>query len=365
MVNNLDVGFYKGKLGGELLMHNQAFNKILGVDPSKSFVGITSSQFFANPGKQEQYYNELQERGFVRNFIAQVKKSDGSMATVDLNAHLIDKPEGELKEVEGTFSDITEKFKLEQELKESEKKLRLQNIELKKLDKVKNDFITMAAHELKTPLISISGYTDYILMKYRSQLSSEITDDLSTVQRNVNRLEILMDQLLDVLKIDENELKLHKEILNISKIINNCLDELSYLINEKNLEIVLNIDHEITLHFDKPRIFTVFTNLISNAIKFTPDYGWIEIKAKKLEKEYLFEIKDNGIGLTSEEIKRLFKKFERIKPPLLSDNINIKDSGTGLGLYITRGIITAHGGEIQAHSDGENKGSTFSFTLPL
>jgi len=202
-------------------------------------------------------------------------------------------------------------------------------------------------------------------MKHRNQINPEITKDLLTVQRNVNRLEILMDQLLDVLKIDENELKLQKESVNVSKIINDCLDELSYLINEKNLEIILNIDHEIILNVDQTRIFSVFTNLLSNAIKFTPDYGWIKISSKKKENQYFFEIQDNGIGLAQDEIGRLFKKFERMKPPIINNHVNIKDSGTGLGLYITKGIIDAHGGKIWASSEGENKGSAFSFTIPI
>ena len=365
MVNNLDVGFYRGELKGKLKMHNQAFNRILGLGPNKSVVGVQSSRFFANEEIQEKYYKELEEKGFIRNFIAQVRKINGGMIIINVNAHLIYNSEGEIKEVEGTFTDITEKFKLEQELLESEKKLREQNIKLMKLDQVKNDFITMAAHELKTPLISISGYTDYILMKYRSLLNPVITRDLLTVRRNISRLEVLMDQLLEVLKIDENELKLQKELINVSKLINNCLDELSYLINEKNLEIILNIDHKIVLNVDSTRIFTIFTNLISNAIKFTHDFGWIEISAKREENNYLFEVKDNGIGLTKDEIDRLFKKFERIKQPFVSNNIIVKDSGTGLGLYITKGIINAHGGKIWANSEGENKGTTFSFTLPV
>ncbi|MFX1312479.1 MAG: PAS domain S-box protein [Promethearchaeota archaeon] len=273
--------------------------------------------------------------------------------------------EGKVEQVITIIRDITESFKLEQELRESERKLREQNIELKKMDKIKNDFITMAAHELKTPLISVSGYTDYILIKHKNNLNPEIAEDLRTVQRNVNRLEILMDQLLDVMKIDEDKLKLQAETTNIGKIINDCLNELSYLINEKSLEIILNIDHEMMLNVDPTRIMTVFTNLILNAIKFTPEYGWIEISTKKDENQYIFEIKDNGIGLTEDEIKRLFKKFERIKKPIIGKSTNIKDSGTGLGLYITKGIINAHDGEIWATSDGENKGSTFSFSLPL
>ncbi|MFW9895671.1 MAG: PAS domain S-box protein, partial [Candidatus Thorarchaeota archaeon] len=365
MVDNLDVGFYKGKYQGKLLMHNQALNRIIGLNPDDNIVGIESSKFFTNTKTQKKYYEKLEKNGYVRNFIAQIQKRDGEIITVDLNAHLLYNSEGLPTEVEGTVADITEKFKLQQELQESEKKLREQNIELMKLDEIKNDFITMAAHELKTPLISISGYTDYILMKHRSQLSPEITEDLKTVQRNVSRLEVLMDQLLDVMKIDENKLKLQKELVNVTKIINNCLDELSYLINDKNLEVLLNIDHEIILNVDPNRIFTVFTNLVSNAIKFTPDYGWIEISGKKFGDKYLFEVKDNGIGLAEDEISRLFMKFERIKQNNHSQNIAIQDSGTGLGLYITKGIVNAHNGEIQAKSDGLEKGATFSFTIPI
>ncbi len=365
MITNLDEGYYKVEWEGNLLYHNPAFCKMAGYSPSDNLIGKQAPFSWEKPEDQAKYREELLKKGFIRNYIVPVKKQDSEEIVVQVNAHLLRDENNNPIAIEGTFSDITEKFRLEQELLESEKKLRQQNIELKKLDKVKNDFITMAAHELKTPLISISGYTDYILMKHRNQLNPEITTDLLTVQRNVNRLEVLMDQLLDVLKIDENELKLQKKQINISKIINDCLDELSYLINEKNLEIILSIEHDIILVADPARIFTVFTNLISNAIKFTPDYRWIEINAKKEADQYIFEIKDNGIGLVGDEFERLFKKFERIKPPIINDHIKIKDSGTGLGLYITKGIITAHGGKIWASSEGENKGSTFSFTLPL
>ncbi|MFX1302041.1 MAG: PAS domain S-box protein [Promethearchaeota archaeon] len=365
MITNLDEGYYMAQWEGNLLYHNPAFCKIAGYDLRENLIGQPPPFSWQKPKDHEKYRRQLEKNGVIRNYIVPLKKKNGENIVVQVNAHLIRDDNNNPMVIEGTFSDITEKFRLEQELLESEKKLREQNIELKKLDKVKNDFITMAAHELKTPLISISGYTDYILMKYRNQLNLEVTQDLITIQRNIKRLEVLMDQLLDVLKIDEEELKLQKELINVTKIINDCLDELSYLINEKNLEIILNIEHEIMLNVDPTRIFAVFTNLISNAIKFSPDYRWIEISAKKEDNEYVFEIKDNGIGLAKDEIERLFKKFERIMPSNLNEDLNIKDAGTGLGLYITKGIVNAHGGKIWASSEGQNKGSTFTFTLPI
>ncbi len=365
MIMNLEVAYYKVKWKGNLLYHNPALNKIAGYDINEDLTEQPPPFFWENSVDREEYLKKLLKDGYIRNYILPLIRKDKEKIVVQVNAHLIKDESNNPIAIEGTFSNVTEKFRLEQELLESEKKLRQQNIELKKLDKVKNDFITMAAHELKTPLISISGYTDYILIKHREHLKTEVTRDLLIVQRNVKRLEMLMDQLLDVMKIDENVLELKKELVNVSKIISDCLDELSYLINEKNLEIILKMEHEILLNVDPMRISTAFTNLLSNAIKYTSDYGWIEISANKKDYEYIFKVKDNGVGLTQDEIGRLFKKFERIKPTLSNKNINIKDSGTGLGLYITKGIITTHGGSIWAESKGPNKGTSFIFSIPI
>ena len=250
------------------------------------------------------------------------------------------------------------------ELAASEEKLRQQNIELRKLDDIKNDFITMAAHELKTPLISISGYTDYILTKHKDDLNNlnpEINEDLIIVKRNINRLRNLMDQLLDVMKIESKKMEIHKKPTNVSNIINNCIDELSYLFKEKNLELKVNIDKEIILNVDSERFFEILSNLLSNAAKFTPKNGKIEILAgQKDENTYLFNIKDNGIGLKPEELRKIFKKFGMIRQ--LDDENYIR--GTGLGLYISKGFVEAHGGKIWASSLGYDKGTTFSFTIP-
>ncbi len=249
-----------------------------------------------------------------------------------------------------------------QELRESEKKLREQNIQLKKLDQIKNDFISLAAHELKTPLISISGYTDYILLKHDDNLKPEIKEDLLIIKRNINRLQGLMNKLLDVMKIDENNLELEKTSVKINDLIKNCIKELTYQINNKNHEIIINMDAEIRLNVDFTRIFHVFTNLLSNAIKFTPDKGRIEVSAMKEDHYFTFKIMDDGIGLTENEIGRLFKKFEMLNQ---SNDTKEKGTGTGLGLYISKGIVEAHGGKIWATSEGRDKGSSFFFTLPI
>ena len=267
--------------------------------------------------------------------------------------------EAKLKELNKNLENrILERTK---ELIESEGKLKNQNIKLRKIDQLKNDFISMAAHELKTPLISISGYTEYILLKYNDKLNPEIIEDMQVVQRNIDRLKLYMDQLLDVMKIDEDKLKLNKVMFNVASVIRNCIDELSYLIKEKSHRLLYENDGEILINADKEKIFQVISNLLSNAIKFTPINGTIEIKTTLSNKEFVFEIKDNGRGLNEEELLSIFNKFESFNNH--SDQYN-KTKGSGLGLYISKGFIEAHGGSIWVNSEGLSKGTSFNFSLP-
>ena len=260
------------------------------------------------------------------------------------------------------MEDINERKLAEEKLKESEKKLREQNIELKKLDELKNDFITIAAHELKTPLVSVGGYVDLILMR-EIGLNPEMKEDLERVLNNVKRLEDHVNKIMDVMKIDAKKILLNFKKENIYEIIQNCVSDLYFQIKEKNLKMNIDIDKDIHLSIDAFRLSQVFSNLLSNAVKFTYINGKIEISVKKKENHYLFEIKDDGRGLTLEEVNQLFEKFVTIGQD--PEQFSMFDKGSGLGLYISKGIIEAHGGKIWVESEGRNKGSTFYFTLPI
>ncbi len=363
MINNLDVGFYRGKIGGELLLHNSTFNKILGFDLKENFIGVRSDHFFIDPEERKRYYEELMEHGVIQNYVVKVKDKNGKTIILQVHSHLIRNEKGEPIEIEGTFIDITEKFELEQKLKESGRKLREQNIELQKLDQLKTNFLTMVSHELKTPLISIGGYTDLILTKYKN-LDPEIIDDLIRVQNNVERLGRYIEQLMDVLKIEAKKMEFNKEYTNIREIIQKCINELDFQINRKELKVEVFVDSNISLEVDSDRITQVFTNLLSNAIKFTARNGKIEVSAEKLEKDskYLFKVKDSGVGINKDEIGHLFEKFVMLeKSP---EGASTFESGSGLGLYITKGIIEGHNGEIWARSEGKGTGTEVFFTVP-
>jgi PAS domain S-box-containing protein len=286
-------------------------------------------------------------------------KKDGSECWVDSEISSIRLGDEILLQL--IIQDVTEKKKSEEMLKQSEQLLRTQYAELKELDRLKTDFISIAAHELKTPLISVGGYVDLILLREKD-LKKEIKDDLNRVLNNVHRLEEYINRLLDVLKIDARKMELVMKPVNISRVIENSLQELDFQIGQKDLEINVNVDKDIMINGDSFRIQQVFSNLISNAIKFTQKEGLIEISAVRNEDFYRFKIEDNGKGLTKEQMNQLFGKFVSLEKT--SENFSTLEKGSGLGLYIAKGIIEAHEGKIWVKSEGLNKGSKFFFTLP-
>jgi PAS domain S-box-containing protein len=373
---------------GKFVFCNETFKKILGYHPNE-LIGKTPLSLVHPDDKKgviSDFYKGL--AGDKTTSVARFKRKDSEYVWIESIGNVSYDEKGNPIKLFAVSRDITERKMMEKKLRKSEEELKIlnkqleqkvrertkelldsqeklkkQNIELKKLDHLKDEFITAAAHELKTPLISIAGYTDYILMKYQDLLNHEIKEDLLIVQRNIKRLQNLMNQLLDVLKIDSQKMVLNVESTKIKELIKNCVEELSYLIKEKHHDISINIDDCLEVKLDEERIFQVISNLLSNAIKFTPEGGKIEMAADLDDKgkKLIFKIKDSGIGLTADEIQRMFKKFEMIE----REEGKFYQKGTGLGLYISKGFIQAHGGEIWATSEGKNKGTTIQFTLPI
>jgi len=300
-------------------------------------------------------------KAIIKPQTIKIFKKDGSLAWIESEISILQLVSEPMIQI--IIQDITEKQLAQEKLKESERILREQNIELKELDKLKTDFISIAAHELKTPLISVGGYVDLILMREKDSLSPEIFDDLQHVLNNVHRLEDYINRLMDVMKIDANKMELIQIEEYIYEIIENCLSELEFQIRQKNLNIELSVDKNLKMKVDSFRISQVFSNILSNAVKFTLDDGLVQISAKREGDNYIFSIKDNGQGLTEGEIEQLFAKFVSLGRS--TENFSTFEKGSGLGLYIAKGIIEKHGGTIWVESEGKNKGAEFSFLLPI
>jgi signal transduction histidine kinase len=247
---------------------------------------------------------------------------------------------------------------LERKVEERTKELSLALEEIKRVSKRKTDFVSAVSHELRTPLTSIKGYASILLGERLGELPSEVKERLERMNRHCDELTNLVNDLLDLSRIETGRLKFEFTQHRLFEITKDILELLSVQIREKDIKIELNIPKEITVFVDKNQINRVFINLLGNALKFTPEKGKIQIEAKNLNGFIQVDISDTGIGIPEKDIPFIFDEFYRVDNP-----INQKIKGTGLGLSLVKSIIEAHRGNIWVESKlGE--GSKFSFTLP-
>jgi signal transduction histidine kinase len=242
------------------------------------------------------------------------------------------------------------------------KQLEAANEELKRKDQLKDEFINIAAHELRGPIQPILGLAEVLRYRKRDRDSSNRTvskqeDDklLDIIIRNAKRLLRLEQNILDIARIESQSLKLEKERFDlIQKILNVINDFGNELSNEKTQLVFTPSQKEpIFVNADKVRIFEVISNLLCNAVKFTKE-GRITINTEKKDTQVLVSIKDTGLGIHPELMPKLFSKYVTNSP-----------IGTGVGLFISKSIIEAHGGKIWAENNVDGKGATFTFSLPM
>lgn len=229
------------------------------------------------------------------------------------------------------------------------------------LNKIKNEFISRASHELKTPITSIYGGSQILMELYKDQTCSDAIEFIELINRGGKRLKLLVDNLLDASRIDSDKLRLNLQSENITQIIRDSTIEIRYLAYKRNIIIEQHLPETVNIVVDKIRIEQVITNLISNAIKNTPRKGIILLVLEDKPDSVLFKVKDSGIGLTEKEMDKLFRKFGKIER--IGPKMDIDIEGSGLGLYISKEIIDLHGGNIWVESEGRNKGATFYFKL--
>lgn len=230
----------------------------------------------------------------------------------------------------------------------------------REVERLKSEFVSLVTHEFRTPLTSIKGYTEMMLDGDTGRLSSEQRDFLETVLRNANHLSELVEELLDVSRIEAGAIKLNIQEIDIVPVIEDIVDRMRPQLEKKNQRLSIETPRDVPkVSADEMRTAQIILNLVSNAHKYTPSGGDIVISVEPEDEYLLVDVKDNGIGLSQEEQEKIFSKFFRAENPE-----TIKEGGTGLGLWITRSLVEMQGGEVSVDSNlGE--GSTFSFTIPM
>jgi len=249
------------------------------------------------------------------------------------------------------------RWKVQQDLKN-------QNKVLNKMNKIKNELITRTSHELKTPLISIKGFTKLLLEVHSQKMDSNMLSIVESIEDGAKRLERIINTFLKSLKLDhEGSIYLNKKRNDLTITIEQCVDELEGMANLRKQTIIMDLHEHLITKFDDEKIREVIGNILVNAIKYTPPNGTITINSEVQENKYIISIEDNGIGFTENEKERLFTQFGKIER--YGHGLDLDVKGIGLGLYISKQIIEFHEGRIWVESKGRNEGSTFSFSLPI
>ncbi len=255
-----------------------------------------------------------------------------------------------------TFRAAKERERLQKEIAAKNVELEVANRKLKELDRIKSDFVANVAHEFRTPLTIIKGNTDMVIKGRLGNLTSEQREMLDGAINIANRLARLVNDLLDISKIESGKMKLKKERLNINKIIEENLKIFDKIMKDKKQTLHKDLAKDMPdINADMDKATQVFVNLLSNAIKYSPEGGSIVVKSVNLEKEIMVEVSDAGEGIAPENTDKIFDKFTRVTAE--------KKEGTGLGLPIAKDIVVLHNGRMWVKSE-TGKGSNFYFTLP-
>ncbi len=292
--------------------------------------------------------------------------------------------------------DITKRIKLERQLKDNIDELNSANKKLTRMNKIKTNFIGMASHELRTPLTMIKGYSELLMLERKDKIDKVSYDMVESIYKSAENLNSIISDMLDVSRIDERKLRLQRTKRNISEVISLSLADLNHHATVRGHKISMQKPEgkeSREFYFDSNRLYQVLTNLIGNAIKYTPDGGVINVTSNLIKKAELenvvhqkatleklrewdtdwleIVVRDNGIGIDPSEQLPIFDRFYEIGN--LNEHTTSKSDfmggGAGLGLSICKGIVEAHGGALWVESEGydENarKGSEFHLLLPF
>jgi PAS domain S-box-containing protein len=311
-------------------------------------------------------------RGEVFDLKYRVRHADGSIRWVHDRGQGISGEDGRLLCLDGAILDITAQKESEEDrerLLRSERSARLeteaarlllagQNERLRELDGLKDEFVSLVSHELRTPLTSIRGYLELVLDGAAGSLTEEQDRFLRVVERNADRLLGLVGDLLFVAQVDAGRLPVEFDDLDLAVVAAECVDGVRPAAEAKSLELIVDAS-PLAAKGDRGRLDQLLGNLVSNAVKFTPEGGRVTVRVSAQDESALIEVSDNGIGVPEAELGELFTRFFRS-----STATENAIPGTGLGLVIAKAIAEAHGGQIAVESR-EGVGTTFKVTLPL
>jgi two-component system CheB/CheR fusion protein len=278
-----------------------------------------------------------------------------------LNARQIERGAGKERIILLAIEDITERRGIEKGLEKAHGELQELATELKRATRAKSEFLANMSHELRTPLNSINGFSEILYDETFGSLNEKQKKYVEYVLTSGKHLLLLINQILDMSKVEAGKMKLTLSSLPMKSLLNDISLLVADMVSKKKLQMLLEIAEDLpNIEGDELKIKEILYNLISNAVKFTLEGGKIGMRAKKLDSEIEIVVWDSGLGIASENMGKIFEGFFRVDTPY-----SRVTEGTGLGLPLSKKLVELHGGKLSVESEGLNKGMQVRFTLPI
>ncbi len=320
---------------------------------TENLLGMSREDLYLKPVKtlypEEQWQkmrsHNIRQKGMQHHMETQVLKKNGELIDVDISLSILKNPEGKVIGSIGVIRDIVERKKAERELKETME--------------IKSQFISTVSHELRTPLASMREAVAIVSDEMAGEINKEQKNFLDIAKRNADRLSRLIDEFLDFQRLSANKMRFHMQDNDIKEVVKDAYNTMAPYAKKKGVHLSTELDGNMPkIKFDNDRMIQVLINLISNAIKFTPENGQVSVRAQRQGEDLAIRISDTGMGMPKEDLPKIFEQFYRVNHP----NRHVK--GTGLGLTIVKKIVEVHRGRIEVDSEVD-KGTTFTVFLPL
>jgi PAS domain S-box-containing protein len=343
------AGFYRTSLDGRILECNAALARILGYDSREDLLRHTAWDFYFSREEREQALIEVLEQRAVNEAESRMRRKDGRAVWVQENWRVREGEDGQ-EEIEGTAIDITGRRRAEEEAR--------------RLADMKTDFMIVTSHEMRTPLTILRGYLQLL---QGAGLGAEAGEHLATCLRTTDRLITSFNDIVAMLEIEGGKVELRKRPCDVRTLVDEASAAVGPFLEARGLRLRCEADGGLQPALADPeRLRLVLLDLLTNAIRFTPDGGEIVVRTTEDHEAHHVSVTDSGIGLDAEQLERVWDAFYTggDSSHHSSGRFRFQARGSGLGLAIVKGYVEAHGGRVWAESAGIGRGSTFHVLLP-
>jgi len=358
LFDSMREGVARSTADGRILRANPAFVQMMGFETESALIEAVHDlgrQFYVDPMRREVFRRTLSATGEVRDFESEVFRiATGERMWANENIRAVRDARGALLYFEGTVTDVTERREALEVLVEAKEAAEAAS-------RAKSRFLANVSHELRTPLNSIIGFSDLIGAEIFGPVGSEkYRSYIGDIHGSASMLLQLIDDILDIAKHEAGKLNIDPRPVRADHLLEQAVRLLAPRASGAGVDLAVDgAPPALTIHADPQRVAQILLNLIGNAVKFTAADGWVRVGLREVDGAALFTIRDNGVGVTEQDLARIFEPFERS-----GNAIGLATEGTGLGLPLARDLARLHGGDVTLES-APGAGTTARLSLPI